>query len=72
MTKTFSATIHTEFNRYEIDLKPSGQYCLIRNGSGTYHETLQDALNLIEYYNDQDMDLAIEQENLRNELNHNQ
>ena len=72
MTKTFSATIHTEFARYEIDLKPNGQYCLIRNGSGTYHQTLQDVYNLIEHYYDQDLDLAIEQENLRNELDHNQ
>lgn len=72
MIKTFTAEIQTEFDRYTIDLKPSGQYCLTRRGNGTYHETLQDAYNQIEYYYDQDLDLAIEQENLRNELDHNQ
>ena len=71
MIKTFNATIYTEFNRYDIDLKPDGRYNLIRNGRGTYHETLQDAMNLIEYLYDQDLDRAIEQANLMNELEHN-
>ena len=72
MIKTFTADIQTEFDRYTIDLKPSGQYCLTRRGIGTYHETLQDAMNQIEYYYDQDLDRAIEQANLLNELEHNQ
>jgi hypothetical protein len=61
--KTFNATIYTEFNRYDIDLKPDGHYNLICNGKGTYHKTLQDAMHQIEYYYDQDLDRAIEQEN---------
>jgi hypothetical protein len=72
MIKTFTADIQTEFDRYTIDLKPSGQYCLTRRGNGTYHETLQDAYDQIEYYYDQDLDRAIEQANLMNELDHNQ
>lgn len=72
MIESFTADIRTEFDRYTIDLKPSGQYCLTRRGLGTYHETLQDAYDLIEYYYDQDMDRAIEQANLNNELEHNQ
>jgi hypothetical protein len=72
MIQSFTAEVYTEFDRYTIDLKPSGQYCLTRRGNGTYHETLQDAYNQIEYYYDQDMDRAIEQANLLNELEHNQ
>jgi hypothetical protein len=72
MIKTFTADIQTEFDRYTIDLKPSGQYCLTRRGNGTYHETLQDAYDQVEYYYDQDLDRAIEQANLMNELDHNQ
>ena len=64
---TFNATITTDYGTYYIDLKPSKQYCLIRNDKGTYHETLQDALNLIGYYDDQ----AIEQALLQSELDHN-
>ena len=71
MIKLFTATVTTEFDQYTIDLKPSGQYCLTRRGNGTYHETLQDAYNQIEYYYDQDLDRAIEQANLLNELEHN-
>ena len=72
MIKLFTATVTTEFDQYTIDLKPSGQYCLTRRGNGTYHETLQDAYNQSMYYYDQDLDQAIEQANLMNELDHNQ
>lgn len=72
MIESFTATVNTEFDRYTIDLKPSGQYCVTRKGSGTYHATLQDAYNQIEYYYEQDLDRAIEQANLINEMEHNQ
>ena len=72
MIKSFTAEICTEFDRYTIDLKPSGQYCVTRRGSGTYFETLQDAYDQIEFYYDQDLDQAIEQACLQNELDHNQ
>ena len=72
MIESFTAEVYTEFDRYTIDLKPSGQYCLIRRGNGTYHETLQDAYNQIEYYYNQDLDQSIEQANLNNESEHNQ
>lgn len=68
MINSFTARIFTDYGDYMIDLKPSGQYCLTRRGNGTYHETLQDALNLIEYYDEQ----AIEQANQQSELEHNQ
>ena len=71
MIQSFIADVYTEFDRYTIDLKPSGQYCLTRRGNGTYHETLQDVYNQIEFYYDQDLDQAIEQANLLNELEHN-
>jgi hypothetical protein len=71
MIKSFTAEVYTEFDRYTIDLKPSGQYCVTRKGSGTYHETLQDAYDQIGFYYDQDLDQAIEQANQLNELEHN-
>ena len=71
MIQSFTAEVYTKFDRYTIDLKPSGQYCVTRRGSGTYHETLQDAYDQIEFYYDQDLDRAIEQANLQSELEHN-
>jgi len=68
MIESFTADIYTEFDRYTIDLKPSGQYCVIRKGNGTYHETLQDAMNQIDFYNDQDIEQAL----LMHEAEHNQ
>jgi hypothetical protein len=64
--QSFTTEVYTEFDRYTIDLKPNGQYCLTRKGGGTYHQTLQDAMNQIEYYYDQDLDRAIEQANQPN------
>lgn len=72
MIQSFTAEVYTEFDRYTIDLKPSGHYCLTRRGNGTYHETLQDAYDQIEFYYDQDLDRAIEQANQQSELEHNQ
>jgi hypothetical protein len=77
MIKSFNAEVKTEFDTYFIDYKPDNQennrfavWSFRR--TAIYLETLQDAYDQIEFYYDQDLDRAIEQENLLNELEHNQ
>lgn len=71
--KSFFATIETDYDTYYIDYKPANQYnnryavSSIRR-SAVYVETVQDAFNQIEFYDDQDIERAC----LISELKHNQ
>jgi hypothetical protein len=71
--ETFNAEVKMDYDTFYIDYKPKMQYnnrfavfSIRRNA--VYVETLQDAMNQIDFYNDQD----IEQACLQSELNHNQ
>lgn len=71
--QTFNAEVRMDYDTYYIDYKPANQYnnrYAVWSGrrGAVYVESVQDALNQIEFYNDQD----IEQANLLNELEHNQ
>jgi hypothetical protein len=77
MIQSFTAQVKTEFDTYYIDYKPDNQpnnrfAVSSYRRTAVYLDTLQDAYNQIEFYYDQDMDRAIEQANLLNELEHNQ
>ena len=68
----FFATVNTDYDTYYIDYKPANQYnnrfAVSSNRKGAvYVENVQDALDLIGYYDDQ----AIEQALLQSELDHN-
>jgi hypothetical protein len=70
--KSFNAEVKTEFDTYYIDYKPNmpenNRFAVWSSRrTATYLETLQDAMDQIEFYCDQD----IEQANLINELEHN-
>lgn len=68
--KTFTATVETHYDNYLIDYKPDSQrfsVSSIRRGA-VYVESVQDALNQISFYDDQD----IERLTLMSELEHNQ
>lgn len=71
--ETFHAKVKMDFDTFYIDYKPKMQYnnrfavfSIRRNA--VYVETLQDAMNQIDFYNDQD----VEQACLQSELDHNQ
>jgi hypothetical protein len=71
--KSFIATVEMDYDTFYIDYRPKMQYnnrfavfSIRRNA--VYVETLQDAMNQIDFYNDQD----IEQACLQSELDHNQ
>jgi hypothetical protein len=70
---SFIATVEMDYDTYYIDYKPKMPYnnrfavfSIRRNA--VYVESVQDALNQIEFYNDQD----IEQACLQSELEYNQ
>lgn len=68
--KAFTATVETHYDDYLIDYKPNIQrfsVSSIRRGA-VYVESVQDALNQIDFYDDQD----IERLTLMSELDHNQ
>jgi hypothetical protein len=71
--KSFTATVETDYDNYLIDYKPDNIYnnrfsvSSIRRGA-VYVYSIQDALNKIDFYDDQD----IERLTLQNELDHNQ
>ena len=74
--KTFNAEVQAEFDTYYIDYKPNMQpnnrFAVWSNRRvAVYVESAKDAFDQIEYYIDQDLDNAIEQQNLLNELEHN-
>jgi len=74
--KSFNAEVKTEFDTYYIDYKPSmpenNRFALWSiSRTAIYLETLQEAMDQIEFYYDQDLDQAIEYANLINELEHN-
>lgn len=71
--ETFYAEVKMDYDTFYIDYRPKMQYnnrfavfSIRRNA--VYVETLQDAMNQIDFYNDQD----IEQACLQSELDHNQ
>ena len=71
--KTFTATVETDYDTYLIDYKPdniySNRFSVSSSRRGAvYVYSIQDALNQIDFYDDQD----IEHANLMNELHHNQ
>ena len=68
--KSFTAKIESQCDTYTIDYKTDVQRFAVsspRRGA-VYVESVQDALNQIDFYDDQD----IEYSNLMNELEHNQ
>jgi hypothetical protein len=71
--KTFTATVETDYDTYLIDYKPNNIYSnrfsvsSSRRGA-VYVYSIQDALNQIDFYDDQD----IERLTLQSELDHNQ
>ena len=71
--ETFYAEVKMDYDTFYIDYRTKMQYnnrfavfSIRRNA--VYVETLQDAMNQIDFYNDQD----IEQACLQSELDHNQ
>ena len=71
--KTFTATVETDYDTYLIDYKPdniySNRFSVSSSRRGAvYVYSIQDALNQIDFYDDQD----IEQLTLQSELDHNQ
>jgi hypothetical protein len=71
--KTFTATVETDYDTYLIDYKPdniySNRFSVSSSRRGAvYVYSIQDALNQIDFYDDQD----IEQLTLMSELDHNQ
>lgn len=70
---SFMATVEMDYDTYYIDYRPKmppnnrfAVFSIRRNA--VYVESVQDALNQIDFYNDQD----IEQACLQHELEHNQ
>jgi hypothetical protein len=70
--ETFNAEVKMDYDTFYIDYKPKMQYnnrfavfSIRRNA--VYVETLQDAMNQIDFYNDQDIERAL----LENEMEHN-
>lgn len=70
---SFIATVKMDYDTYYIDYKPKMQlnnrfavFSIRRNA--VYVESVQEAMNQIDFYNDQD----IEQACLQSELEHNQ
>lgn len=71
--KSFSATVTTDYDTYFIEYCPtniySNQYAVWSlSRSAVYVYSVQDALNQINFYDDQD----IERADLMTELHHNQ
>lgn len=71
--KAFSATVTTDYDTYYIDYKPANQYnnqyaVWSTRRTAVYLESIQDAINQIEFYDDQDIERAC----LISELEHNQ
>jgi len=70
--QTFNAEVKMDYDTFYIDYHPNNQYnnrfavwSYIR--TAVYVYSIQDAMNQIDFYNDQD----IEQANLNNELEYN-
>ena len=70
--QTFNAEVKMDYDTFYIDYRPKMQYnnrfavfSIRRNA--VYVETLQDAMNQIDFYNDQDIERAL----LENEMEHN-
>ena len=62
--ETFNAEVKMDYDTFYIDYKPKMQYnnrfavfSIRRNA--VYVETLQDAMNQIDFYNDQDIEQAL-------------
>lgn len=71
--KSFTATVETDYDTYLIDYKPDNIYSnrfsvSSSRRSAVYVYSIQDALNQIDFYDDQD----IERLTLQSELDHNQ
>ena len=71
--KTFTATIETDYDTYLIDYKPDNIYSNRFSVSSSrrnavYVYSLQDAMNQIDFYDDQDIERAC----LQSELDCNQ
>ncbi len=70
---SFMATVEMDYDTYYIDyrpkMQPNNRFAVFSiRRSAVYVESVQDALNQIEFYNDQD----IEQACLQSELYYNQ
>lgn len=71
--KSFSAEVVTQYDTYYIDYKPNMQpnnrFAVWSNRRGAvYLESVQDALNQIDFYEDQDIEWA----NIMSEAENNQ
>jgi hypothetical protein len=71
--ETFNAEVKMDYDTFYIDYKPhmqpNNRFAMWScRRTAVYVESVQDALNQINFYNDQD----IERANLLNELEHNQ
>lgn len=70
---SFIATVEMDYDTYYIDyrpkMQPNNRFAVFSiRRSAVYVESVQDALNQIDFYNDQD----IEQACLQHEMEHNQ